>query len=338
MEESHIRLGNIAIGTVQLDPAEIKGEGGEYDPRLVIPIKIELNPQPKERQIVIVRLSASLHLDHATGHGDQFASKASYELANDMSINSVPGAPNKRSLDVCFNLTHAQLKTLENRRHEEGKALYLRLEPVIAWNKHTGNVDDRPYGGNSTLQEGGWDINAGMFSDFAFFWLPTIGRLRLDLTKMDWVKAIFPGMGYDSFRLVEVKLPTSGAHFIPEDAVGHFKKALQNYDKREPEDSLRECRLAHEAIENAIEARLSARLGRVYKLGREHKLGEAIALDLGWPPDSEQQKFVDGGWKPLYVMANASSHTPSTKSLLPADAHTVLIITAAMFEYLTQLE
>ncbi len=160
MEEGTIRLSSIGIGTVQLDPAEIRGEGGEYDPRLIIPIGIELHQQPRERQIVIVRLSASLHLDQATGQSNQFASKVSYELTNDMSIASTYGAPNKRRLDLCFNLTHAQLKALENRRHEPGKDLFLRLEPVIAWNKHTGNADNRPYGGGSTLQEGGWDINA----------------------------------------------------------------------------------------------------------------------------------------------------------------------------------
>ena len=174
MEESTIRLGSIGIGTVRLDPAEVKGEGGEYDPRLVIPIQIELNQQPKERQIVILRLSASLHLDHATGHSDQFASKVSYELTNEMAIASIYGAPNRCGIDLCFSLTHAQLKALENRRHDPGKNLYLRLEPIIAWNKHTGNADDRPYGGGSTLQEGGWDISAGMFSDFAFFWLPKV--------------------------------------------------------------------------------------------------------------------------------------------------------------------
>jgi len=41
------------------------------------------------------------------------------------------GAPTGR-LDLHFNLTHAQLKALENMRQEPGKYLYLRLEPVIA--------------------------------------------------------------------------------------------------------------------------------------------------------------------------------------------------------------
>jgi hypothetical protein len=338
MEEGHIRLNTEAIGTVQLDSTEIRGEGGAHDPRLVLPIKVELNQQPKEQQIVIIRLSASLHLDHATGHSDQFASKVSYDLFNSLSMCSSHTGSSKHHLDICFNLTHAQLKALENRRHEQGKDLYLRLEPIVAWNKHTGNQLSLSPDDVSTLQEGGWDSNVGMFSEFAFFWLPKVEKIRLDFAKIDWVGKIFPGMGYDTFRLIEIKLPQSGARLIPEDALGHFKKAIQNYDRGATEDSLRECRLAHEAIEKEIDARLSTKLRSVYKLGREHKLGEAIALDLGWTQDSEQQKFINGIWKPLYVMANASAHTPSTKSLLPADAHAVLILTAAMLEYLAQLE
>jgi hypothetical protein len=59
---------------------------------------------------------------------------------------------------------------------------------------------------------------------------------------------------------------------------------------------------------------------------------------LEWIPNSEQEKFLDAAWKALYVIANASHHTPSVKSLLPADAHIVLISTAAILEYLVQLE
>lgn len=335
--ESTITVGNATIGKIRLDPTDIRGEGNGHDPRLVIPIKIELHPKPLQHQIVIVRLSASLQLNETTGQNAQFASKITNDTIYNMPIRSVDTGTSEGSLELHFNLTHAQLKALENMRHEPGKKLYLRFEPIIAWNKFTGNsMGVRT--GEATIGAGGWSTDVGMFSDLAIFWNPAAGLLPLILAEMKWVEKIFPGVGYDNFRLIEVKLPISSARFIPEDAVGHFKKAMQNYDRGVPEDSLRECRLAHEAIENEIETRLSAELGRVYKLGRDHKLGEAIALDLGWTPDSEQQKFVDGAWKPLYVMANASSHTPSTKSLLPADAHAVLLSTAVMLEYLAQFE
>ena len=328
MEEAAIRLGSgIGIGKIRLDPTEIKGEGDEYDPRLVIPIKIELNQQPLEHTIVIVRLSASLHLNQSPAQSNQFGARASYDLIYNMPIRSVPNGVSDTPLELRFNLTHAQLKALENMRHQPGENLYLCLDPIIAWAKHTGNSDDRMFGGISTLGDGKWDIRVGLFSDFAFFWLPKIDTLRLDLSAMDWAKKIFPGLGYDYYRLVEVKLPVSDV-LVPKEAVEHFKEAKQDYDKGMYPECIMKCRLVHEAIEKHLKVRS----------GPDHELGKAVTQALGWTPTSEQEKFLDGAWKALYVIANASAHTPSVKSLLPADAHMVLISTAAMLEYLAQLE
>jgi hypothetical protein len=337
MEEVDIRVNNMGVGKVRLDLAEIKGEGGEHDPRLVIPIKIELYQQSREHQIFITRLSASLHLDQDTDHSKQFASRVSYDLIYNIPMRSVNQGSSNGGLELRFNLTHAQLKALENMRQQPGKYLYLRLEPVVAWNKHTGNSMEHREGKYvSTVGEDGWPPDVGLFSYLAFFLLPSIGTLSLDLAAMNWVEKIFPGVGYDHFRLVEVKLPILDDRLIPKDAIEHFKEALQDYDKRLYRECLSKCRLVHEAVEKEIQRRLSIREGRDYKV-RDHKLGEAVALDLGWTSDSEQEKFLNGAWKPLYIMANAADHTPSVKSLLPADAHVVLISTAAMLEYLAQL-
>ncbi len=329
MEEAAIRLSNIGIGKIRLDVAEIRGEGGEHDPRLVIPIKIELDQQALEHQVIIARLSASLHLDQSPAHSNQFAAKVSYDLIYNMPIRSLVGGASSTPLELRFSLTHAQLKALENMRHQPGKNLYLRLDPVIVWNKHTGNADDRIHGGVSTLGEDGWDVLVGMFSDFAFFWLPTIEMLRLELAAMNWAEKIFPNIGYDYFRLIEVKLPISDI-LVPKQAVEYFKEAKQDYDRRAHGECLRKCRFVLDEIE-----------GHLVPRPQGHKLGSAITQALGWPSAptlTEQAKFLDHAWLALYSMANAAHHTPSTKSLLPADAHMVLISTAAMLEYLAQLE
>jgi hypothetical protein len=328
MEESDIRLSQIGIGKVRLDPATIRGEGGEHDPRLVIPIKVELHQQPLEQQLILVCLSASLHLDQHPDQRNQFASKVSYDYIFNMSIRSVPGAPSNSDVELHFNLTHAQLKALEDMRHQPGKNLYLRLEPVIAWNKHTGNSHD-PVRGVSTLEESGWDGRVGMFSEFAFFWLPTIGTLRLELAAMNWAEKIFPGVGYDSFRLVEVKLPISDV-LVPREAVEYFKEAKQDYDRGAHTECLRKCRFVLDEIERHLRPQ-----------PQRHRVGGAITRILGWPnapTPTEQAAFLDSAWIALYSMTNAAHHTPSTKSLLPADARVVLISTAAMLEYLAQLE
>jgi len=330
MEEAIIRLGtSTGIGKVRLDPAEIRGEGSEYDPRLVIPIKIELHQQPREHQIVIVRLSASLHLDQSASPSNQFASKASYDLIYKMPIRSLIGI-SESSLELRFSLTHAQLKALENMRHQPGKNLYLRLDPVIVWNTHTGNTAEHINGEViSTMGEGEWDVNVGMFSYLALFWLTSIETLRLELASMSWAEKIYPGIGYDNLRLIEVKLPVSDV-LVPREAVEHFKEAKQDYDRGFYPECIRKCRFVLDEIEGHLTPR-----------PQHHRLGSAITQVLGWPSTPnlpEQATFLDHAWLGLYNMANAAHHTPSTKSLLPADAQMVLISTAVMLEYLAQLE
>ena len=331
MEETDIRVSHLGVGKVRLDPADIRGEGGEHDPRLVIPIKIEIYQQPLKHQIAIIHLDATLHTSEHPNDSNQFALQYSSDRLYNMPLRSTVGGSSTTDIELRFSLTHAQLKALENMRHEAGKNLHLRIDPVVVWIKHTGN-NQGLVAGTSTLEEDGWDVNAGMFSDFAFFWLPRVGTLRLNLAGMDWVGKIYPGMGYDNFRLLEVKLPASGNHLVPASAIEHFKEAKNDYDKGMYRECLMKCRLVYEAVENELEARLN------FRFGREHKLGEAVTMELGWTAGSEQETFLNGAWKPLYVMANASAHTPSTRSLLPADAHITLILTAALLEYLAQLE
>ena len=100
MEEVDIRVSNMGVGKVRLDPAEIRGEGGEHDPRLVIPIKVELYQQSPEHQIAILRLSAPLHLDQYPNHSNQFASTISYDTIYNMPLRSVNNGPSNGSLGV----------------------------------------------------------------------------------------------------------------------------------------------------------------------------------------------------------------------------------------------
>ena len=327
--ESPITINNMSsIGKVRLDPTAIRGEGNEYDPRLVVPIKVELYQQPPKHQIVILRLSASLHLSESVGQTNQFASKIHYDTICNMPMRSLNRGTNESTPELHFNLTHAQLKALENMRHEQGKILYLRLEPIIAWNRFTGNSIDR-VNGETTLSAGGWSTDVGIFSEFAVFWLPAVGTLRLNLAEMKWAEQIFPGMGYDNFRLIEVKLPVSDI-IVPVEAVDCFKEAKTAYDRGDHTGCLEKCRYALDEVEKHLSP-----------CPQRHALGTAITSSLGWsstPDLTEQAKFLNSTWAGLYSLANAAHHTPSRKSLLPTDAYMMLIGLAAMLGYLAQLE
>lgn len=183
--------------------------------------------------------------------------------------------------------------------------------------------------GEDTVGAGGWSANVGMFSDLAFFWLPRIGVLRLNLAEMKWAEQIFPGMGYDNLRLIEVKLPTSNV-FVPVEAVDYFKQAKESYDRGDHVGCLEKCRYALDEVEKNLHSRPQG-----------HALGNAITSILSWqstPELTAQARFLDASWLGLYILANAAHHTSSRKSLLPSDAHMVLLSLAAMMEYIAQLE
>ncbi len=161
---------------------------------------------------MITRLTASLHLTEAIGQANQFAARISYDLILNMRIRSLAEVVSDDGLELAFNLTHEQIKYLEELRHQPGKRLYLHLEPIIVWNKHTGN-EVRFHQGQQVNHpgDGGWSRNVGLFSEFAYFWQPTIGTMQLDLAALRWAEHIFPGLGYDRFRLLEIALPSAEA-------------------------------------------------------------------------------------------------------------------------------
>lgn len=329
--EGAITISTMTVGKVRLDPTAIRGEGNEYDPRLVIPIKIELYQQPSEHQIAIIRLSASLHFSEAVGQNNQFTSTIHYDTTYNMPIRSVNYGTSESTPELHFNLTHAQLKALENMRHEPGKTLYLRIQPLIVQNEY----DEKPtYNRNATTGQAvsivdDWSRLTGISSRIAVFWISAIGMLRLNLAEMKWAEQIFPGMGYDNFRLIEVKLPVSDV-VVPGEAVDYFKEAKMAYDRGDHTGCLEKCRYALDEVEKHLSPHPQG-----------HALGTAITSVLGWsstPDLTEQAKFLNSAWVGLYSLANAAHHTPSRKSLLPTDAHMVLISLAAMLEYLAQLE
>ncbi len=332
MEEQFISIHNLTIGKVLLDPADIKGEGGWHDPRLIIPIKITLNPQPLERQLIITRLTASLHLTDAIGQNNQFGARISYDPILNMRIRSLVDVTNDDGLELHFNLTHEQIKLLENMRHQPGRNLYLYLEPIIVWNKHTGNEGRYTQGQRvPDPQDGGWSLGVGYFSDFAYFWQATIGKLRLDLASMRWAESIFSGMGYDRYRLVEIALP-SASRLVPDEALTLFESARKDYDAADYNGCVGKCREVIERLEQHL---------RVPP--HQHTLGTAVARELHWPPTPagraprDHEAFLNEACKAYFALTSMAHHYPSTTSLLPADAHTSLISIAGLLEYLGQL-
>ncbi|MFL5627520.1 MAG: hypothetical protein ACJ788_18230, partial [Ktedonobacteraceae bacterium] len=299
MSEANIMLGNqLTVGKVILNPEEIKGVGGWYNPYLHIPIKMQLYTREKEEQIALIRLTASLYLTENQDITKQFGAKVSYDFIYNLPNRSIIGsAPSEGGAQLLFSLTHEQIQQLDELRHKPNSNLYLHLEPIIVRVRQTVQ-------GSLTL--GDQRVGIGLQSDFTYPWLATIGTLRIETVKMKWAENIFPDIGYDRYRLVEVSLPTSNT-LVPEQAIEYFKNAKKSYDEGNNQECLRVCRLALEEIKKHLKI-------------QDHKLVTAVTKILGWPDQpelTEQAKFLNNTWLGLYTLANAANHTPSNLSLLP---------------------
>ncbi len=307
----------ISVGKAIVNPREIQGVGGWHNPYLHIPIKIQIFPTKKEEQIALIRLTASLHLTENPSPTDQFGARVSYDqVFNLPNVSPTGTAPSEGGVQLLFSLTHEQIKELEDLRHTPNSNLYLYLEPVIARMSETGQA---------YLTLGDQKHSIGLQSNLAYLWLATIGTLRIETAEMRWAENIFPGIGYDRFRLIEITLPSS-SRLVPDGAIDMLEKARRDYDTADYNGCVEYCRFAIEAVERHLSVP-----------AHTHKLGDAVAGALGWNTDAEQCKFLNLACQAYFKLTSAAHHYPSTISLLPADAHTALLSTATLLEYLGQL-
>ena len=60
-----------------------------------------------------------------------------------------------------------------------------------------------------------------------YLWLTAIGTLAIKTAEMKWIESIFPGIGYDRYRLVEVSLPASDI-LVPQEAIEAVREVRQH--------------------------------------------------------------------------------------------------------------
>ena len=330
MSTGDIRLGvnGLRIGDLRLDPTLIRGEGDRHDPRLVIPLIITMHPQPIERQIAIIHLTATLHSSQSPFPGNQLGAAATVDLLDNMPCRSIPSGPNDLHPELRFPLTDPQIQLLEKMRHagaDNRFSVYLYLRGVVVWLRHTGNSSSPSPTERSTLGEGGWEPNVGMFSELLPFWNTHFETLRVDIEPSVWVDKVLPGIGYDRVRLLEVQFSTMprGGIYITQ-----FDKARMKYDAGDYPGCIQDCR----GIQNAWEKAMGATRNQV--------IAKALGAKLGWPENDWHTRMLDSIWKGYADMVNAAhhpEHTPEPLAPTAADARLCLMLTAILTEYLDQV-
>lgn len=313
--------GTRIVGKVRSDPGAVRGEGGPHDPRLVIPVSTEINPQADGQVLAIVRLSASLHLEPNAFDHTRIGLISAHDLIDGMPCHSIPRATSSHTIELRFPLTSATIRIIESVRHAASPgefALYLSLHPTVAWLRTT-------YGQGSAAQppDSPWGMSLGLHSDLVYFWTTTTQPLRVGVETSAWIDRVLPSLGTDCVRLIEVALPT--VKTTSPSATHEFEAARKALDERRYDDCLVRCR----GVVKAWELHLT--------VSKERRVAHRVAERAGWAADDPRIRFLDSVWKALTDITNASHHPegqPSTFAAAERDARMAFMLLAITSEFL----
>lgn len=320
---STILVGNRIIGTITLNERGTRGEGGQYDARIVFPLTVTMNPRPAAAMLALTELRCSLHLTTPTFAGNQVGPTVTVNLLENMACRSVPAVPTSSQIEVRLPVTEHLIAHLETHRHHHAEGTFvaaLGLHGTVAWLSATGNTTPP----DARMQNHPIDLQFGLFSILAPFWNTKLEDLSVHIAASQWVDQVLPPLGYSSLRLIEVALP-SGNGLLPANLIASFDGARRDYDLGNYRECVQKCR----DVRNAVEQHLGAT--------RQHPVADVLGERLGLPPEAPQRAFLRNVWAGFADLTNAAHHQSTVQGLLRADAHVCLLTAALLLEYISQL-
>ncbi len=330
--EGDIKLGSTrVVGHIQIDSGMIRAEAGPLEPRLVVPIKIDMSNRPADEMLVLTRLVGYLHIDNANNPATQVGLPAHLDLIPGMYARSLPEGRSRHETELRFQLGPEAANRLEAARHQSAEqifTLHMRCTGSVAWVRKTwGEMRPARSNAGSADEADPFQLKFGMHSDLSFFWTVEIDSLRIQIEPSAWITNVLPGLGVDAMRLVEVSFPPS----LPgtAGAAKAFDEALQALNARRYDECVSKCR----GIVTAWNKKLGAT--------KTTPLASVVASKLGWAADDPRVIWLDRLWQALVDMSNVPHHPETRKAghqLSPQDARLHLMLTAILSEYLYALE
>lgn len=319
IKQDIILYGGSIVGSISVNGGAIRGEGGPIRPRLVVPVKIEINPQPEESMLAAISLSASLGAQQYASPAQVLCQPVTRQLISRFPAHSRPTNVSEYTEDFRFFLTQSEVEDFEALRHASKAdvfTLYMDLDVVMAALKSHNRSGDA---------QTSWIPQFGMLSEVMPFWTTQIQPLQINIDQSAWINNVLPGLGYDQLRLVELKFPPLPDH---PNSAKQFDKAMRALDERRYGDCIGECR------------GLLAMWEQHYKATPRHNpLANVIAELRGWAGEDIRRQLLDTLWKEVGDVANTPPHPEGDVDadlFERRDARLILLLTAALSEYIEQ--
>jgi len=321
-----------SVGAITLDTAKVRGEGGPYDARLVLPLKVALDPQDEQATLALTRLTCALHLAEPIAPHNQVGppTPAVMDRLGDRLVSSRPRRSCTHDIEARLFLSQPVLARLEAHRHAHPEKAFvgaLSFDGTLAWTYKTTMyyTDATPGPHRIAHDEWPFDFNAGA-SLFASIWSTRIEPLTLRIPAETWVGNVLPDLGLDRLRLIEIAVPVGGGP-LPASVVTLFDEAQRDYDGGRYRECVGKCR----DVRHAVEQHLGAT--------KAQPVADVVAAHLSLPAGAAERTFLDDAWKALGDLTNSAHHIGPTgvTSYAAAAARACLFLTATLLDYMRHL-
>lgn len=325
--EADITVGSSRIvGRLRIDAGMIRSEAGPLEPRLVIPVTIEMNNRPTEEMVALTRLVAHLHLSNENDPSSEVGLPARVDLVPGFYARSLPEGQGRHNTELRFQLTPIAAHRLEAARHAGTDSVFefkLRCEGEVAWIRQTWGETHPSHGRAGAIDPNDpFKLQFGLHSDLSLFWTVQIGMLPIQIEPSAWISNVLPGFGIDTLRLIEVVFPPS----LPGgSAAKMFDEALRAFNAKRYDDCVSKCR--------GIVSAWNKKVGST----KAKPMGTVIAAAQGWSQSDQRIPWLNSLWQALIDMSNVTHHPESRTSAQAVSVHDAklhLMMTATMSEYL----
>lgn len=309
--------GGHTVGSISVNGGAVRGEGGPIRPRLIVPVKFEMNPMGENAMIAVTSLTASLGTDAYPSPANEICQQVSLQLASGFPVKSQTYA-NNHTVDVRFSMRAAEVEDIETRRHASSSdvfTLHLGLDVVVS--------ALRSHNGTATGQTE-WNSHAGMYAEVFPFWTTQVQPVQINIEQSTWVNNVLPGLGYDRLRLIELEFPPQLPNH--DNAARQFDSAMRALNERRYGDCIDKCR----GLLNMWEKQYGATMNR--------RVADVISDERGWLENDIRRQMLDQLWKKVGDVANAPHHPEgdvNTESFERRDARLILLLAAALSEYVS---
>ena len=131
-------------GRLQVDAGLIRSEAGPLEPRLVVPVAIELSNRPADQMLALTHLTGHLNLGDEHNPGSEVGLPARLDFIPGFHARSLPEGQTKFTTEFRFQLSPIAVHRIEAARHASGGSLFelrIRCDAALAWIRKTGGVN-----------------------------------------------------------------------------------------------------------------------------------------------------------------------------------------------------